>query len=206
MRWGEQELHILLNKLRREVRRKKCIFETYTDKHGCHLDSVQESRWYCRCPGESEQGRDHKRNRRRDLCYGRSGRRSDILQREKDTHKDCEAKLSYKAASSESVIKVPMLWVWAQVYGPTCAVCLPSLPWSLSVSAAAPKEKLLGPQWLLAHHLLTFTNSSRCIVSRRAAGNTVVPQQQMLGVLAHQADAAIAVWVSHTVSTQRMAV
>lgn len=50
-----------------------------TDKHGCHLDSVQESRWYCRCPGESEQGRDHKRNRRRDLCYGRSGRRSDIF-------------------------------------------------------------------------------------------------------------------------------
>lgn len=191
---------------KRGKEKKKCIFDTYTDKHGCHPDSVQESRWYCRCPSESEQGRDHKRNRRKDLCYGRSGRRSGILQREKDTHKDWEAKLSYKAVSPEPVIKVPMLWVWAQVYGPTCAVCLLSLPLSLNFSAAAPKEKPLGPQWLPAHHLLTFTNSSRCIVSRRAAGNTVVPQQQMLGVLAHQADAAIAVGVSHTVSTQRMAV
>lgn len=51
-----------------------------------------------------------------------------------------------------------------------------------------------------------FTSSSLCVETGRTIGNTVVPQQQVPGILAAQADAPGVVEVSCTVLAQRMAV
>lgn len=54
---------------------------------------------------------------------------------------------------------------------------------------------------------VTFlTSSPLCIVSRRAVGNTAVPQQQVPGILAPQADAPGVAEIGCTVLAQRMAV
>lgn len=55
-------------------------------------------------------------------------------------------------------------------------------------------------------HLLTFTRAPLCVVSRRAVWNTVVPKQQVAGMLALQADTTSVMKIGHTVLAQRMAV
>lgn len=52
----------------------------------------------------------------------------------------------------------------------------------------------------------SFTRAPLCVVSRRAVWNTVVPKQQVAGMLALQADTTSVMKIGHTVLAQRMAV
>lgn len=82
--------------------------------------------------------------------------------------------------------------------------CLLSFP--LSLLSYYPKEKFTRYCSSCVQHLLTFTSSFLCIISRRAIRDTVVPQQQVLGILAPQADAPGVVEISCTLLAQRMAI
>lgn len=82
----------------------------------------------------------------------------------------------------------------------------PPPPPPLSSSQLLPKREAQRAPPAPVSSLLTFTSSFLCVISRRAIGHTVVPQQQVLGVLTPQADAPGVVEISCTLLAQRMAV
>lgn len=77
--------------------------------------------------------------------------------------------------------------------------------WEIHPSRLQPQRKSLEA-FSVSGPALTFTSAPLCVVSRGAMGNTVVTQQQVVGILAPQADAPSVLEIGCTVLAQGVAV